>query len=105
MGHFTGHCCVEGTVQPYPFYLYTSENFFESPLFLDYQRKLLAHIKKIECVEDESIEKCLPGVLKKMDDTNEAIKQINDTLKKDREDAKITKTNGDATINTIEKKG
>ena len=42
--------------------------------------------------------------IKKMGDTNDSIKQITVTLKKDREDANITKTKGEATINNIENK-
>ena len=49
--------------------------------FKDFQNKLLSHINQHESVKDETIENCLPGVLKKMDETNDAIKKFHETIK------------------------
>ena len=77
---------------------------FDSPLFHDFQNKLLSHIKKNELVKDETIENCLPGVLKKMDETNDAIKNVHETIKTDRENANVDKRKGEASMNKIETK-
>ena len=78
-------------------------DMFDSTLFKDFQNKLLSHIKQHESV-NETIENCLPGVLKKMDETNEAIKKLHETIKRPKEDACVGKSKGEASIDKIEKR-
>ena len=86
------------------FIFHNQRDVFDSPLFTDFQQKLLSHIKKHEVVKDETIENILPGVLKKMDKTNDAIKNINETMKKDREETRVDKNKGEDSMNKLETK-
>ena len=56
------------------------KDVFYSDCSKDYTAKMLIHIKDEDSVKDDSIETILPGVLRKMDDTNEAITEVQKTL-------------------------
>ena len=48
---------------------------FESDLFKYFTSKILLHIKETDSVNDDTIDTIPPGVLRKMDQTNNAMKE------------------------------
>ena len=53
---------------------------FKSDLFKDFTSKFLHHIKKKYSVKNHTIEPIPPGVLCMMDQTNNTIKEVHNTL-------------------------
>ena len=56
------------------------KSVFDSELFKDFTCKLLHHIKEKDSVKDDTVENALPGVLRRMDQTNNAIKEVHNTV-------------------------
>ena len=52
------------------------EDVFESELFKDFMSKILLHIKEKDSVKDGTLDTVLPSILRNMDQTNNAMKEV-----------------------------